>query len=153
MIDQKVFIITGTSRGIGKQLARHYLAEGNIVVGCSRSTCDIEHKKNYTHYIADITDEKEVVKLVRKTVQKYVKVDVLLNNAGIATMNHISLTPMSSVQKVFATNVFGPFLFLRETSKAMVRRKSGRIVNFVSVALPFRLEGEYTLQVKPPFNP
>lgn len=141
MIDQKVFIITGTSRGIGKQLAGHYLAAGNIVVGCSRNACDIEHK-NYTHFIADIADEKEVVKLVRKTVQSYGKIDVLLNNAGIATMNHISLTPMSSVQKVFATNVFGSFLFLREVSKAMVRQKNGRIVNFLSVALPLRLEGE-----------
>jgi len=66
----------------------------------------------------------------------------LINNAGIAGMNHALLTPALVAQAIMATNFHGTFLFCREVAKTMVRRKSGRIVNFSTVATPLRLEGE-----------
>jgi len=57
-------------------------------------------------------------------------------------MNHVLLTPMSSVQRILATNVEGTFLFTREAAKLMRARKFGRIVNVSSVAVPLKLEGE-----------
>jgi len=67
---------------------------------------------------------------------------VLLNNAGIASMNHIMTTAYKTVQNIINTNFFGSFLFLREVSKVMSKAKKGKIVNFATVATPLRLEGE-----------
>jgi 3-oxoacyl-[acyl-carrier protein] reductase len=134
-------LITGTSRGIGLGLARHYLERGDAVCGCSRAPASIEHT-GYTHFELDVSDEPAVAAMVRASVRKHGHVDALLNNAGIASMNHALLSPGSTARSIFATNFHGTFLFCREAAKAMVRRGQGRIVNFATVATPLRLEGE-----------
>lgn len=137
----KVFIITGTRKGIGFALAKHYLGLGFIVAGCSRGIATIEHS-NYLHYELDIVDEVMVKNMVRSVKKKYGKIDVLINNAGIAAMNHILTSPLNSGKKIFSTNFFGSFLFIREVSKVMMRKNNGRIVNFSTIAAPLNLEGE-----------
>jgi len=137
----RVFIITGARKGIGKELSQYYLNKDNIVVGCSRGESSIGHK-NYRHFCLDVSDEKAVINMVKKTKKEFGKIDVLLNNAGIASMNHIMITRYKTVQNIISTNLFGSFLFLREVSKVMSKNKSGRIVNFTTVATPLRLEGE-----------
>jgi len=67
---------------------------------------------------------------------------VLINNAGIASMNLMLLTPLKTVQNILNTNVIGTFLFCREAAKLMKRNHYGRIVNFATVATPLKLEGE-----------
>ncbi len=137
----RVFIITGTSRGIGLGLAENYLAQGDTVIGCSRAPASVRHP-SYTHFELDVADEQAVVAMVRSTVRAHGQINVLLNNAGIASMNHALLSPATTAKAVFATNFHGTFLFCREVGKIMVRRQSGRIVNFATVATPLRLEGE-----------
>ncbi len=137
----RIFIITGTSKGIGKQLAMHYLSLGDVVVGCSRGKSNIEHDC-YTHYHLDVSDETAVIDMVRSTKKQYNRIDVLLNNAGIAAMNHTVTTPVKTVQTVFNTNFFGSFLFSREVAKVMLKQKHGRIINSSTVAVPLCLEGE-----------
>lgn len=137
----QIYIITGTSKGIGKNLALYYLSKGHTIVGCSRSLSTIEHQ-DYRHYTLDVSDESAVVKMVRSTKKEFKRVDVLINNAGVASMNHFLTTSMSSVQNIFATNFFGTFLFSREVAKIMMKQKYGRIVNFTTVAAALRLEGE-----------
>ena len=131
-------IITGTSRGIGRFLCEHYLKQGHNVAGCSRNYSDLTHE-NYLHFTLDVNDEKKVVSMVKNANKQFGKIDVLINNAGIASMNHVLLTPLSTIQSIFETNVFGTFLFLREVAKVM---KKGRIVNLATVATPLNLEGE-----------
>ena len=137
----KVILITGTSKGLGKELALYYLSLGNVVVGCSRSEASVSHE-NYRHHSLEVSDEKKVIRMVRSTKKEFGRIDVLLNNAGIASMNHFLTTSMSSVEKIFATNFFGTFLFSREASKVMMKQKVGRIVNYSTVASALRLEGE-----------
>ncbi len=137
----KIFVITGTRKGLGRELCEYYLEKGFIVIGCSRGEASIVHE-NYNHYSLDVADEKNVVKMVRDVKRTYKKIDVLINNAGIASMNHVFLTPYSTVKNIFNTNFFGTFLFCREVGKVMIKNKSGRIVNFTTVATPLRLEGE-----------
>ena len=137
----KVLLITGSSKGIGKYLSEHYLKKGFIVAGCSRSKSTITNE-NYIHYVISASDENNVVNMVKDIRKKFGKIDVLINNAGIASMNHILLTPISTIQKIFETNFTGTFLFTRETAKLMIKKKKGRIINFTSVAAPLRLEGE-----------
>lgn len=137
----KTIIITGTRKGIGKEMAEHYLATGWHVVGCSRGEGSIEHA-HYQHFALDVSDEDAVIAMARTIKARHGKVDALLNNAGIASMNHALLTPASTVNRIFQTNVVGTFLFCREMAKLMRRTKSGRIINFTTVAHPLRLEGE-----------
>lgn len=141
MIDNKVVVITGTRKGIGLFMAEKFLARGWTVAGCSRGASDLIHE-NYVHYELDVADEKAVVAMIQDLRRKYGRLDALINNAGIASMNHALLTPGSTLKRVFATNVFGSFFFCREAAKLMGRRKYGRIVNFATVATPLKLEGE-----------
>jgi 3-oxoacyl-[acyl-carrier protein] reductase len=122
-------------------MAEHYLKKGDIICGCSRAEAPFEHP-SYSHFKLDVSDEKSVVEMVRAVVRRHGHVDGLLNNAGIASMNHALLSPGSTARAVFGTNFHGTFLFCREVAKAMVGAKWGRIVNFTTVATPLRLEGE-----------
>ena len=137
----RIIIITGTRKGIGRYLAEQYLQEGDIVYGCSRRICDIEHP-NYHHSRLDVSDEAEVVSFVRNVYKNHKHIDVLINNAGCASMNHFLLTPYDTAKKVFNTNFFGTFLMCREVAKYMVKNKSGRIVNYSTVAVALNLHGE-----------
>ena len=137
----KTIVITGTRKGIGKEMAEYYLAEGWQVVGCSRGEGNIEHA-HYQHFALDVSDEDAVITMARKIKASHGKVDALLNNAGIASMNHALLTPASTVNRILQTNVVGSFLFCREMSKLMRRTDNGRIINFTTVAHPLNLEGE-----------
>ena len=137
----KTIVITGTRKGIGKEMADHYLGEGWQVVGCSRGEGSIEHD-HYQHFALDVSDEDAVIAMARTIKASHGKVDALLNNAGIASMNHALLTPASTVNRILQTNVVGTFLFCREMSKLMRRTNNGRIINFTTVAHPLNLAGE-----------
>lgn len=137
----KSIVITGTRKGIGRHLVNHYLSKGCQVFGCSRSPMD-EQIDNYTHYELDVADEDSVNNMVFDIQKKADSIDALINNAGIASMNHVLLTPKSTLMNILNTNVVGTFLFAREMAKVMIKQNAGRIVNFATVATPLRLEGE-----------
>jgi 3-oxoacyl-[acyl-carrier protein] reductase len=90
----------------------------------------------------DVTDRLSMARAILEAETRYGGLDVLINNAGIASMNHMMLTPLKTVQNIFSTNVLGTFLFCREAAKLMQKRRRGRIVNFATVATPLKLEGE-----------
>jgi 3-oxoacyl-[acyl-carrier protein] reductase len=138
---QEVILITGTRKGIGRYLAEYYSSAGYRVVGCSRSPMDAE-LGNYQHYCLDVADESKVKQMFGDVRATYGRLDILINNAGVASMNHALLTPLSSVQNVLNTNFVGTFLACREATKLMRKNHYGRIVNFATVATPLRLEGE-----------
>ena len=130
----RVILITGTRKGIGRDLSEYYLNKGDIVCGCSRTQSNLEHK-NYRHFTLDVSDENAVVNMVRAVKKEFGTIDVLLNNAGIASMNHILTTPLKTMQNIFNTNVFGSFLFLREVSKVMVQNYKKRVKDLESKGL------------------
>lgn len=141
MSDKNVMLITGTRKGIGRFLVEHYTSKGFLVVGCSRGEVDYTFQ-NYRHFCLDVADEPSVRQMFVKIRSSYDGLDVLINNAGIASMNHVLLTPLKTVYKILDTNVIGTFLFCREAAKLMKTRGYGRIVNFSTVAAPMKLEGE-----------
>ncbi|MCX6271833.1 MAG: SDR family NAD(P)-dependent oxidoreductase [Bacteroidetes bacterium] len=136
-----VAIITGTRKGLGRELCLHYLQQGFMIAGCSRGESSIDHP-NYDHYSLDVSEEKKAVAMIREVYRKHGKIDVLINNAGIASMNPIPLSPASTALRILNTNYIGTFIFLREVGKIMLKKKYGRIVNFTTVATPLKLEGE-----------
>jgi|TARA_B100001971_G_C18055370_1_gene465011 3-oxoacyl-[acyl-carrier protein] reductase len=140
-MDNKIILITGTRKGIGRYLVEYYALQGCNVIGCSRG--EIEYSfDNYQHYCLDVTDEHSVKMMFSKIRKTYGRLDVLINNAGIASMNHALLTTVKTVQNILNTNFLGTFLFCREAAKLMYKKKNGRIINFATVATPLNLEGE-----------
>lgn len=134
-------IITGTRKGIGKYLAKYYVGKGYYVVGCSRDDVDFE-LNCYQHFCLDVSDEASVKKMFSEIRKNYGRLDVLINNAGTASTNHILLTPIKAVKEVMNTNFIGTFLFCREAGKIMKNNSLGRIVNFSTVATQLIPEGE-----------
>lgn len=141
MTDRPTILITGTRKGIGRALAEHYLAKGWAVAGCSRQPTDLAANE-YQHYCLDVADEPAVKQLFADIRKRVGRLDALVNNAGTAAMNHAALTPLDTLQRILTTNVAGTFLFCREAAKLMQRGGRGRIVNFSSVAVPLKIEGE-----------
>lgn len=140
-MDKPITLITGTRKGIGKYLSEYYVNQGHQVIGCSRSPVDWD-LPDYHHVELDVADEKSVKKLFNFVRKRYGRLDNMINNAGIASMNHSLITPLSTVNDILNTNVIGTFLFCREAGKIMSSHKYGRIVNFTTVATPLKLEGE-----------
>jgi 3-oxoacyl-[acyl-carrier protein] reductase len=137
----RIIIITGSRKGIGRFLTEYFINNGDCVVGCSRSNTDFSHP-NYTHVNCDVSDERSPKIVIKAAEQKYGKIDFLINNAGVASLNHSILTPGNTVKKIFETNFNGTFYFSREVAKKMIKNGGGKIVNFTTVAVPLNLEGE-----------
>jgi 3-oxoacyl-[acyl-carrier protein] reductase len=140
-MDKRVVLVTGSRKGIGRYLAEHFLQQGMIVEGCSRGAPEWS-AAGYTHHLLDVTDEAAVKTMLASIQKRHGRLDILINNAGVASLNHSLLTPLSTVEKLMATNFTGTFLVCREAAKLMRKHKFGRIVNFSTVAVPLRLEGE-----------
>ncbi len=136
-----IILITGSRKGIGRYLAEYYLDKGNVVIGCSRTESDLSHEQ-YHHYITDISDEKSVRAFSEKIRLDFGYIDTLINNAGIASMNHFLLTPTDTARKVMDINYFGVLMMCREFSRIMRKSKTPRIINFSTVACALKLEGE-----------
>jgi 3-oxoacyl-[acyl-carrier protein] reductase len=140
-MNARVVVVTGARKGLGRGLCEHYLKCGCFVEGCSREESTLKHA-SYRHHRVDVTDEAAVVRMFRDIRRVHGRIDVLLNNAGIAAMNHVLLTPAATAQRIMATNFLGTFHCLREAGKLMARRGEGWIVNVSTVAVPLSLEGE-----------
>ncbi len=138
MSNKGTILITGASKGIGKSLADHYLGIGFKVISISRSPGP--EKENHIQYQADITNEEEVRQVITQLKQNKITIDVLINNAGIASMNFMVTTSFAKATEIINTNFLGVFLITREISKMMIRKNMGRIINISSVSVPMHLE-------------
>jgi 3-oxoacyl-[acyl-carrier protein] reductase len=139
--EREVVLITGSSRGIGRFLVDHFLERGALVEGCARHPVDWE-RHGYTHHRVDVTDESQVKAMLSSIHRRHGRLDIAINNAGIAAMNHALLMPGDTARQILHVNVLGSFLVCREAAKLMRRRNYGRIVTFSTIAVPLRLEGE-----------
>lgn len=136
-----IIVITGTSRGIGYSLVERYINQGHTVIGCSRSEASYTNI-NYHHFQVDLTNEDEINKFAYNVRKQFGVADVLINNAGIASMNHFLLTPLETAKKVMNTNFFAPFAVTRAFVGLLKKSDAPRVINFSTVAVPLNLDGE-----------
>jgi len=139
--DARVALVTGTSRGIGHDLASHLLQHGWHVVGVSRTTGPLVHPR-FEQVQADVTESGAAQEVTGRVRARYGRLDALINNAGVASMNHALLTPPTVVEQLMRVNYLAPFVWCQAAARVMAQRKWGRIVNLTSVAVPLRLAGE-----------
>lgn len=141
--DLPVLLVTGASRGIGRHLVEHYAGRGYQVVGCSRSEFVRDDLPSYTHIVADVSVEEQVVALFKQIRWTYGRLDAVVNNAGEnPTLSLALLTSSSAAARTMSSNLMGTFLVSREAVKLMMRRKTGRIINLGSMAVRHEVVGE-----------
>lgn len=138
----KVVLITGASKGIGKSTAIEFAKQSyNIIINYNTNKEKAENLKKEleTKYNikclaikADISNEEEVNNMVEETINTFEKIDVLVNNAGIAIDTIFEDKTKEIFQKTINTNLIGTFLVSKIVSKYMKERKSGAIINISS---------------------
>ena len=138
---ERVVVISGTSKGIGREAALHFLAQGCKVYGCSRGEGTIA-QDGYVHTSLDLREESAVRGWMRDVKRQEGRIDVLFCNAGYAPADRlVTMTSGDVVDEVLLTNVKGTFLLCREAAKYMMRQKSGRIITVSSMAAGLHLAG------------
>jgi 3-oxoacyl-[acyl-carrier protein] reductase len=141
MTEQPVLAITGTSRGIGLGMAKYFVGHGYRVAGCSRGQGSLL-EDNYLHSTIDVTNEKQVRSWIRTIKNAYGQLDVLVCNAAIVPPPALMMaTSCDTLDAVIRTNVIGAYLVCRESAKAMMLKRSGRIITVSSMATGLHDEG------------
>lgn len=142
MEESKVVFVTGGARGIGKEIALKYAENGyNVVINYVSDKTDTEalkkefDEKNVKSLIlkADVSKQEEVEEVVKKAIEEFGKIDVLVNNAGITRDTLLMRMKEEDFDKVIEINLKGTFLVTKTVVPYMMKKRSGRIINISSV--------------------
>ena len=140
-LENKVALITGAGRGIGKSIANLFARKGAdlILVGKSTNVIDTakeirEMEKNCISLVFDITITENINKIIKTAIKEFNRIDILVNNAGIIYTDEATVMPKENWDKTIALNLTAPFLLSQPVGKEMIKRKYGRIINIASLA-------------------
>ena len=141
-LQDKVAIVTGASRGIGREIALLFAREGAKLTITARNTALLESLSEEIReaggedpliFVLDVKDGAKVDELVDKTLDKYKHIDILVNNAGVTRDGLFVRMSEDDWDEVVSTNLKGTFLCMRAASKVMMRQRAGKIINMASV--------------------
>ena len=134
----KIVLITGASRGIGRATAKLLSQKGyTVIANYNKSEKQAQElakeNSNIDIYKADVSKREECKKLVEYTIQKYGKIDVLINNAGISKWGTFTDVKDDEWNHIIQTNLYSVFAMTQETAKYMIQQKQGKIINISSI--------------------
>ena len=137
-LKDKVVVITGGSKGLGKSLASLFVKEGSVVVISSHNQNDLENTAkeiNVKAIVADITKEQEVKDLAEQVVKDYGRIDIWINNAGI-WLPRVSIEELNweRAHQLMEVNLFGTVFGSKNALIQMRKQGSGSIVNIISTS-------------------
>ncbi|XAR73329.1 Acylglycerone-phosphate reductase [Bertholletia excelsa] len=134
---KQVVLITGcTTGGIGHALAREFAAEKCQVVATSRSVssmADLKHDSRFFLQELDVLSDESVRRVLSNVLDKFGRIDIVVNNAGVQCVGPLAELPLSALQHTFDTNVYGCMRMVQAVFPHMASRKKGKIVNVGSV--------------------
>lgn len=139
-LENKVAIVTGASRGIGRSVARALAAEGVDVVLFARDEADLQQLADEINQLGrrslvvtgNVSRAEDVSRAVQQTLESFGKIDILVNNAGIGLFKPVRDTTIEEWQEVIDINLTGTFLFSKAVLEPMVERGQGQIINISS---------------------
>jgi len=144
LLQDKVAVVTGANRGIGKCITETFAENGANIIACMRVINpesdkwikNLESKFNISinPVMVDLSDEKSVKESIKEIFSISKRIDVLVNNAGIASGALFQMTPIAELRKIFEINFFSQIVLSQGIAKIMVRNKSGSIINISSTA-------------------
>ncbi len=138
---QRVVLVTGGSRGLGEGIVQSYLDSGDLVATCARTSTDRveswssapETADRFLFVPADLASVEDAERLVGAVVEKWGRVDVLINNAGVARDGVLPLFSDDDIDTVVDLNIKGMLYVTRLVSRRMLTRRQGSIVNISSI--------------------
>jgi NAD(P)-dependent dehydrogenase (short-subunit alcohol dehydrogenase family) len=135
---KKIWLITGCSTGFGRELAKHVLELGYNAAVAARNTDDVKdivapYPQNAIAVKLDVTADAEIKSAVKTTLDKFGRIDVLVNNAGIGYFGAIEESEEAAVRRMFEINVFGLAKMTQAVLPVMRKQRSGHIVNIASI--------------------
>ncbi|MBV7507684.1 3-oxoacyl-ACP reductase FabG [Bacillus sp. sid0103] len=137
--NEKVVLITGGAQGIGKETAKQFLQEGASVVICDydesagQTALEEFNSEKVDFFKVDVTNSVQIEEMVRSTVKKYNRIDILINNAGITLDGFLTKMEESEWEKVISVNLSGVFKCTKAVAPIMLKQGSGVILNASSV--------------------
>lgn len=135
-LQDKICLVTGAGKGLGRATAEAFLEEGAFVYVCDREPGCLDHWREDSRVgiiYVDVSDGEADRDAIMKIKREKGRLDVLVNNAGIMKDALIGSISRSLMEEVFATNVFGSMELLQLATKLMIRQKKGSIINFSSI--------------------
>jgi len=136
----KVVVVTGAAQGIGKEIARQFaLKKARVVLvdlnekALKETEAELSSHGEVMSSCTDVTNLKEIEGFINKIIDKYTKIDILINNAGITKDNLLLRLSENDWDKVLAVNLKGAFNCTKAAAKHMLKARSGKIVNISSV--------------------
>ena len=133
-----MIIVTGTSRGIGRDIALNLSDQGLEVIGLSRSLVP----STFPQFAIDVANYDSIKEFVGNLKSEHKEISALINCAGIASMNLAVLTPSHVTRKIIETNLLGTIFCCQLFSPLLIRNGFGSIINFSTIAVSVNLEGE-----------
>jgi NAD(P)-dependent dehydrogenase (short-subunit alcohol dehydrogenase family) len=139
-LENRVALVTGSARGIGRRVAltlaeRGYAVAANDLDAPESTLEELERAGAEALSVpGDVSDEESVREMLRRVLEGFGRVDVLVNNAGVSLITPAEETTLADWHRVLEINLTGPFLMSREFGKEMLRQRSGSIVNISSIA-------------------
>lgn len=137
----RVALVTGSSRGVGKMLAEHFLDGGARVVGIARGAATIHHER-YTHEAADLANPAAIGDAFRRIRAATPTLDIAVNAAAVLTSQYALIMPDAAAEAMVRVNLLAPFLVSREAAKLMRGHKWGRIISVSSMAVRLEPAGD-----------
>lgn len=141
-LKDKVVVITGAGRGIGKGIALEFIKEGAKVVindvNAETAKTALQEIKDLggdgIAVVADISIEEQAARLIKETVDSFGTIDILVNNAGITRDSLVTKITEEDWDLVMDINLKGPFNLIKAAFKVMAEKKSGKIINLASIS-------------------
>jgi len=141
MYSNKIVLVTGASRGIGNEIAKHYLKNNSIVIGLSRGDATITNEK-YHHFSVELSDPNDIAKTFKLIAKQLKKIDFVVNNAAVLTSQYSLIMPIKNAVDMVNVNLLGAFFVSRESAKLMRKSDYGRIINISSMAVSLEPAGD-----------
>jgi len=141
LLENKVALVTGAGRGIGKAIALRLAGEGATVAACGRTLANVEGTAaeilkaggKAGAFAVDVANSAQAAETVEKVTKEFGRVDVLVNNAGVTRDQLLLRMTDEDWDAVLDTNLKGAFHFTKSVSRGMLKQRSGRIINVTSI--------------------